>query len=394
MYRGGNMTNFEFHNPTKIIFGENRVGEIGEEAKQYGSKCLMVYGKSSIKKNGVYDTVVKSLGEAGISFVEYPGVKSNPILSHVQGGVDLAKKEKVDFILAVGGGSVVDESKAIAAGAMMEGSIWDFLLGNVEVKEALPLLDVLTIPATGTEMNPTFVVTNDQTNEKVGRGSEPLSPKVSILDPTATVSIPPDYTAYSAVDVISHLIEGYFTGDDDWTPIQDGYVENLVRTVIECAARILKDPKDYQGRATFMWAATLAWNGLGPSGIGNWGVPMHLIEHPLSGIYDIAHGAGLSITIPAWLTWKARKDSSKIAQFGRNVFGIEEKDQNIAAEKTIDTLKDWFDKIGSPTSFQKAGIPESDIEKITDLTCKLAKAWGMDKDYTRDIILELYKLCV
>jgi alcohol dehydrogenase YqhD (iron-dependent ADH family) len=388
------MTNFDFYNPTKIIFGENRVQEIGKEALPFGKKCLMVYGKSSIKKNGVYDTVMKSLAEAGISAIEHPGVKSNPILSHTQDGVDLAKKEKVDFILAVGGGSVVDESKAIAAGATMDESIWEFLLGNVEVKDALPVLDVLTIPATGTEMNPTFVLTNDQTNEKVGRGSEPLSPKVSILDPSVTVTIPPDYTAYSAVDVISHLIEGYFTGDDDWTPIQDGYVENLVKTIIECTARILKNPENYQARATFMWAATLAWNGLGPSGIGNWGVPMHLIEHPLSGIYDIAHGAGLSITIPAWLTWKAEKNGSKIAQFGRNVFGIEDADQDSAAKKTIEALKDWFDSIDSPTSFKKADIPESDTEKITDLTCKLASAWGMDKEYTRDVILDLYSRCL
>jgi alcohol dehydrogenase YqhD (iron-dependent ADH family) len=388
------MRNFEFHNPTKIIFGEDRVRDIGKVAKQYGKKCLMVYGKSSIKKNGVHDTVVKSLNEAGIAFVEYPGVKSNPILSHVQGGIDLAKKEEVDFILAVGGGSVVDESKAIAAGTMMEESIWDFLLGDTEVGEALPLLDILTIPATGTEMNPIFVVTNDQTNEKVGRGSDPLFPKVSILDPTVTVTIPADYTAYSAVDAISHLIEGYFTGEDSWTPIQDGYVENLIKTIIECAERILKDPGDYQGRATFMWAATLAWNGLGPSGIGDWGYPMHLIEHPLSGIYDVAHGAGISITIPAWLTWKSEKDSSKIAQFGRNVFGIEEKDQNTAAKKGIQVLKSWFDKIGSPTSLAKAGIPESDIEKITDMACKLAETWGMQKKYTRDVIVDLYELCV
>ena len=388
------MKNFEFYNPTKIIFGEDRVGNIGKEAKPYGSKCLMVYGKSSIKKNGVYDTVVKSLADAGIEFIEYPGVKSNPFLSHAQGGIDLVKKEKVDFILAIGGGSVIDESKAIAAGALMEESIWDFLLGNVEISEALPLLDVLTIPATGTEMNPTFVLTNDETNEKVGRGSDPLFPRVSILDPTVTYTIPPDYTAYSAVDAISHLIEGYFTGEDRWTPIQDAYVENLVSTVMVCAERMLKDPRDYQGRATFMWAATLAWNGLGPAGIGDYSVPMHMIEHPLSGIYDIAHGAGLSITIPAWLAWKAEKDSSKIAQFGRNVFGIDEKDQDAAAGKAIVALKNWFKSIGSPVSFAEAGIPESDIEKITDIAHKLAETWGMSEEYNRDVIVELYRLCV
>jgi alcohol dehydrogenase YqhD (iron-dependent ADH family) len=196
------------------------------------------------------------------------------------------------------------------------------------------------------------------------------------------------------VDAISHLIEGYFTGDDAWTPIQDGYVENLVRTIMACGERMMKNPKDPQARATFMWAATLAWNGLGVAGIGGFGVPMHLIEHPLSGIYDIAHGAGLSITIPAWLTWQVKKDSRKIAQFARNVLGIDDADQDSAAEKGIDALKTWFDKIGSPISFRNVHIPESDIDNIADIASSLAETWGMSRDYTRDVIVELYRLCV
>jgi len=388
------MKNFTFHNPTKIIFGEKTVSKIGKEAKAYGEKALLVYGKGSIKKNGVYDAVVKSLKEEGISFVEYPGVKPNPILSHLNAGIALAKKETVDFILGVGGGSVVDESKGIAAGAMMTGNVWDFYLGKADVKEALPVLDILTLPATGTEMNPTSVVTNDRTNEKVGRGADPLFPKVSILDPTVTYTIPPDYTAYAVVDAISHLIEGYFTGEDEWTPIQDGYVENLVRTIMECGERMLKNPKDPQARATFMWAATLAWNGLGVAGIGGFGVPMHMLEHPLSGIYDVAHGAGLSITIPAWLIWKAKTDSRKIAQFARNVLGIEEKDQGAAARRGIEALKGWFNRIGSPVSFAQAKIPESDIDSIADIALALANTWGMDDYMNRDLIVKLYRLCL
>jgi alcohol dehydrogenase YqhD (iron-dependent ADH family) len=387
------MKNFTYHNPTKIIFGEGTVSKIGEEARAFGEKVLLVYGKGSIKRNGVYDTAVKSLGDAGVRIVEYPGVKPNPVLSHLRGGIELAKREKVDFILGVGGGSAVDEAKGIAAGALMDADVWDFYLGTAKIDKALPLLDVLTIPATGTEMNPTSVVTNEQTNEKIGNGAEALFPRVSILDPTVTHTIPPDYTAYSLVDAISHLIEGYFTGEDEWTPIQDGYVENLVRTIMACGERIMKNPNDADARATFMWAATLAWNGLGVAGIGAFGVPMHLIEHPLSGIYDIAHGAGLSITIPAWLTWKAGSDSRKIAQFARSVFGVTETDDAAAARSGIDALKAWFDKIGSPTDFAKVSIPESDIERITAITSKLADTWGMKADYTDEVIAELYRLC-
>jgi alcohol dehydrogenase YqhD (iron-dependent ADH family) len=388
------MKNFTYHNPTKIIFGEGTVSKIGKEAKAYGKKALLVYGKGSIKKNGVYDTAVQSLREAGIAFTEYSGVKSNPMLSHLRGGVELARKEKVDMIVAVGGGSVVDESKGIAAGVKIKGDVWDFYLGNVEVKEALPVLDVLTIPATGTEMNPTSVVTNDETMDKVGRGADPLFPKVSILDPTVTHTIPPDYTAYSVVDAISHLIEGYFTGEDEWTPIQDGYVENLVRTIMECGERMKKNPKDSQARATFMWAATLAWNGLGVAGIGGFGVPMHLLEHPLSGMYDVAHGAGLSITIPAWLSWKVEKNSRKIAQFARKVMGIEEKDQDAAARKGIQALKAWYERIGSPVTFAQAKIPESEIDAIADKALALAETWGMDEYKNKNLIVDLYRRCV
>jgi alcohol dehydrogenase YqhD (iron-dependent ADH family) len=388
------MKNFTYHNPTKIIFGERTVSKIGAESKIYGKRALLVYGKGSIKENGVYDTAVRSLQEAGIAITEYAGVKSNPLLSHLLGGVELARQEKVDMIVAVGGGSVVDESKGIAAGVKMKGKVWDFYLGNAEVKEALPVLDVLTIPATGTEMNPTSVVTNDETVEKVGRGADPLFPKVSILDPTVTHTIPSDYTAYSVVDAISHLIEGYFTGEDEWTPIQDGYVENLVRTIMECGERMKKNPSDAQARATFMWAATLAWNGLGVAGIGAFAVPMHLLEHPLSGMYDVAHGAGLSITIPAWLSWKAEKSSRKIAQFAREVMGIDEKDQDAAARKGIQALKAWFDKIGSPVTFGQAKIPESEIDAISDKALALAETWGMDAYKNKNLISDLYRRCV
>ena len=388
------MKNFDFHVPTKIIFGEGTISRIGEEAKAYGKKVLLVYGKASIKKSGLYDKVIASLKEAGLDIVEHPGVKPNPVLSHLHKGVEIAKKEKVDFVLGVGGGSVVDESKGIAFSAVSDVDPWNFYTGKDEIKAMLPVLTILTIPATGSEMNNSSVVTNEETQEKVGFMDGHLYPKVSILDPTVTVTVAPDYTAYSAVDAISHLFEGYFTNKAGWLPIQDRLVEGLVKSIMESTEIILKDPKDYSGRSTFMWCATLAWNGLCIAGIGDFAFPMHLLEHPLSGLYDIAHGAGLSITIPAWLTWMLDKDTSKIAHFAENVFGINKGSQDKKAQKGVAALKSWFEKIGSPTSFSAAGIPDSDIDKITDFTMKLAKIWGMDGDYTRDKIIELYKLCV
>lgn len=387
------MKNFIFHNPTKIIFGEGTVSQIGNEAKPYGRKVMMVYGVSSIKKSGLYDRVIASIQEAGLEIVEYSGVKSNPVLSHLNVGIELAKKEKVDFILAVGGGSVIDESKAIAAGCMTDGNVWDFFTGDAEIKAALPVLTVLTIPATGSEMNGGTVITNDETSQKYGFIDSHLLPKMSILDPTLTFTISPAYTAYSGVDAIAHAIEGYFTHKDEWAPIQDRLVENLVQIIMESTERILKDPRDYQGRATFMWAATLAWNGLATAGVGDIEVPMHLLEHPLSGIYDIAHGAGLSITIPAWMKWESKKDVKKLARFAENVLGIKAGSPELAAEKGIPALKEWFDKIGSPTSFAAADIPESDIDMIADNTRKLAEIWGLN-DYTKDVIVELYRMCL
>jgi alcohol dehydrogenase YqhD (iron-dependent ADH family) len=387
------MKNFEFCNPTKIIFGEGALEQVGEETKATGQKVLFVYGKSHIKKTGLFDKVITSLKGADVEYVEFPGVKSNPLLSHTRDGIALAKKEKVDGILAVGGGSVLDESKAIAAGAMTEDDVWDFFTGEKQIQKALPLGTVLTIPATGSEMNGGMVVTNEETKEKFGFMSEHTYPKFSILDPTLTYTIPANYAAYSAVDSISHLIEGYLTHKDKWSPIHDRYVEGLVKTIMESTEKILADPKDYQGRATMMWAATLAWNGLGTAGIGECQIPNHMLEHPISGIYDIAHGAGLSIVIPAWTWWVSKSQPKRIAQMGREVFNVNETDDIKAAQECSKGFKAWFDKIGSPTSFSGAGIEEPDFEALADQAITLGKIWGIT-NYTKEELIEIYKLCV
>jgi alcohol dehydrogenase YqhD (iron-dependent ADH family) len=387
------MQDFTYHIPTKIVFGGGTAAQVGGHAKEVGKRALFVYGKASIKRSEVYDSVVSSLKGAGISWVEHSGVKSNPVLAHAEEGVIVAKQEEVDFILAVDGGSVIDEAKAIAAGTLTDVPLWEFFTRERTIERALPIVTLLTIPATSSEMNCTSVMTNEATMDKVGFSSKYLYPRVSVLDPTVTYTIPKEYTAYSGVDIISHLIEGYFTHKDPWVPIQDGFVEVLMRAVLESTEKCLKDSKDYQGRATMMWAGSLAWSGLYVAGIGGYQVPNHLLEHPLSALYDIAHGAGLSIVIPAWMRYESQKDAGKFARFARKIFGIGSGDPDTIAAEGIEALRAWFVKVGSPVSFAEAGIPASDIDRITDRAVALARIWKHD-NYTKEIIEGIYSMCV
>jgi alcohol dehydrogenase YqhD (iron-dependent ADH family) len=390
------MQDFTYQIPTRIVFGRGAVSQIGELAGEYGKKALFLYGRSSIKRTGVYDSVAGSLKKSKIAFVEHGGVKSNPVLSHAETGIGIAKREKVDFILAVGGGSVIDEAKAIGAGVKSGGPLWDFYTRDRSVEAALPVVSVLTIPATSSEMNCTSVMTNEATGDKVGFSSKKIYPVISVLDPEITYTIPPEYTVYSGVDIISHLIEGYFTHKDPYVPIQEGFAEVLARVVIECTERCLDNPSDYQARATMMWAGSLAWSGLYVAGIGDIQVPNHLLEHPLSALYDVAHGAGLSIVIPAWMRYTKKENAPKFARFAHAVFGIpsgESADEiQEAAENGIEALKTWFVKIKSPVSFEDAGIPASDIDRITEQAVRLADIWGLD-NYTKDIIKAIYGMC-
>lgn len=386
------MQPFVFHNPTKIIFGVKTVGKVGRSAASYGKKGLLVYGRDSIKRTGVYAQVADSLRAAGVEWVEHGGVKSNPVLSHVQAGVALAKAEQVDVIIAVGGGSVLDASKAIAAGALYDGDVWDFFSDTAQVQQALPLVTVLTLAATGSEMNSGGVVTNEATQQKFNIGSPHLFPKVSILDPSLTHTVPLDYTAYSAVDAISHLLEGYFTSVDTATSLQDRFVEGLVQTIIESTEQILAKPDDADARATMMWAATWALNGLSTAGIGLYGFPNHMIEHSLSALYDMAHGAGLAIVMPAWMAYSAERHPAKFAQFARRVFGCSGADEQQVAQAGVEALKQWFVKIGSPVTLEQAEVPRADIPAIATNATMLAHKWGM-QEYSAEVISTILQRC-
>jgi len=387
------MKNFVFHNPTKILFGKDTIPSIGSETVVFGKKALMVYGQGSIRKNGIYDQVTKSLQDAGVTIVEHSGVRSNPVLSHVHHGIALAKEHRVDAIVAVGGGSVIDSAKAMAAGALVEHDVWKFFIGKKSIKDSLPLTSVLTLAASGSEMNSGMVITNETTKQKFGFANRHLYPKVSILDPTATFSVSPEYTAYGAVDAIAHVLEYYFTNQEPYTPVQDHFMEGLVISCMDSCNRVLQNLEDYDARADLMWAATLALNGLTGAGLGKVGFPMHMIEHSLSALYNVAHGAGLSVVIPGWMAYQAPQAPDKLARFGERVFGITSGSVKKKAAAGIDALLAWFKMVNTPVSLTALHISADDIPRIAENAVALAKIWGM-KDYTAEKIEKILKLCV
>jgi len=381
------MHDFIFHNPTKIIFGPGKETLIGPELKAAGiTRALLVSGRGSAQKSGLLSRVRGSLTAEQIAFAEFGGVASNPVLSHTREGIALAKREGAAAILAVGGGSVLDEAKAIAVGAVAAGDVWEFFTGR-KVEAALPVFTILTLAATGSEMNGNSVITNEATKQKYNISSPLVYPRVSILNPELTHTVPLDYTAYGAVDAIAHVLEGYFTKEPG-SHLQDRLVEGIVKTVIECTGMIMAEPAHPAARASLMWAATLALNGLTPAGIGKYSFPNHMIEHALSAIYNIPHGAGLAIVLPAWMKWYLPQNPGQFARFAKEIFG------KSSGEAGIETLEAWFAAIKAPVRLSQAGIPAADIEAIAENAHGLARQWGIGELYPKEAIAEILRLAV
>ncbi len=381
------MHDFDFYNPTHIKFGRNTENEIGTIlANDQIKKVLITFGLGSIKRTGLLDKVITSLEQSGIEYVEFEGIKPNPIISTANEGKDLAIKEQVEAILAVGGGSVIDSSKAIAAAAKSGIDIYDFYRG-IAIETALPLYTILTLSATGSEMNNGFVLTNEKTREKFGTGSIFTSPKVSILNPELTFSVPKDQTAYGAVDTISHAIEPYFTKTNS-VMFLEGYIENICFSVTRNVKIALTDPTDYNARAELMWASTMALNGLNKLGAKDFCFPSHMIEHSLSALYDIAHGAGLAIILPAWLKYFRNEKAPQIKQFAKAVFNVDDSQDGIKA------LENWLTDINAPIRLSDVGIPADDIEKIAENAFRLSSFWGMEKTYNQNRIVEILSLAI
>ncbi|WP_195337015.1 iron-containing alcohol dehydrogenase [Paraclostridium bifermentans] len=356
------MLNFDYQNRTRIIFGKDEHKNIGKLIKPYANKVLFHFGGQSIKKSGVYEDVINSLLENQIDFVELGGVKPNPRLSLVNEGIELCRKEKVDFILAVGGGSVIDSAKAIAIGVPYNGDIWDFYCKDIEIKEAIPVSTILTIPAAGSESSTGTVITNEEKQLKLSCGCELLRPLLSIINPELYFTLPKNQIANGISDMMSHIMERYFTNTSN-TDLIDGLCESTLKTIMRNGSIIINDNKNYDAWAEIALSGNIAHNGL--LGLGreqDWA--SHKIEHELSAIYDVAHGAGLSVVTPAWMKYVYKENMPMFEQFAVNVMGIEKecKSQEEIINEGIEKLKSFYKKLELPTSLKELNIDESNLE--------------------------------
>ncbi|MDF2036590.1 iron-containing alcohol dehydrogenase [Cytobacillus oceanisediminis] len=360
------MQNFTFYNPTKLIFGKDQLSQLQTEIPQYGKKVLVVYGGGSIKRNGLYDKVKAQLHEIGAEVFELSDVEPNPRISTVRKGVEICKAEGIDFLLAVGGGSVIDCTKAIAAGAKYAGDAWDLVIKKAFAAKALPFGTVLTLAATGSEMNAGSVITNWETNEKYGWGSPVTFPKFSILDPVNTFTVPRNQTVYGIVDMMSHVLEHYFHLEEN-TDFQDRMCESLLITIMEAAPKLLEDLESYEHRATILYSGTMALNGILNMGYrGDWAT--HNIEHAVSAVYDIPHGGGLAILFPNWMKHNLKVKPERFKQLAIHVFNVDpagKTDEETALEG-IEKLREFWNSIGAPSRLADYDIDDSKIELMAD----------------------------
>lgn len=354
------MKNFNYYAPTRIYFGEGEIRNLSKELRKYGERVLMVYGGGSIKKNGIYDTVMEEISDE-FAVTEHGGVKPNPRLSHVREGVTLARENDIDVILAVGGGSTIDASKAIAAAAKSNADAWDIVSGKARIREALPIVVVLTINATGSEMNANSVISNEETKEKIGFASEAVIPRASILDPSYLYTLPAIQTAAGSADTLSHVYENYFQRDEN--PVADALAEGIMRTVMESTPVAIREPENYDARANLMWASTMALNRMTSVGkTGSWSC--HAMEHELSAYYDITHGVGLAILTPHWMRHVLSDDTmAKFVQYGKNVFGLTGDDREIA-ERAIEKTSEFFLSVGIPMHLKEVDIDETHLAEM------------------------------
>ena len=364
------MENFAFYSPTQFVFGKDTESEAGKLVKRFGgSKVLLHYGGGSVVKSGLLDRVKKALDGEGISYVELGGVKPNPRSGLVYEGIELCKKEGVDFVLAVGGGSTIDSSKAIAAGVVYDGDFWDFYRGK-RIEEALPVGTILTIAAAGSEGSPDTVITYEDGMYKRGASGDAIRPKFSILNPALTQTLPPYQTAAGITDIMAHLYERYLTNSKD-VEVTDRMIEALLLTMVHEGPRVIEDPNNYEARANIMWAGTMAHNNC--CGVGrsqDW--LSHTIEHELSALYDCAHGAGLAVTMPAVFTYELSHDVMRFAKVAVRVWGCQmdfDHPERTALEG-IKAFKNFLSSIGMPVTFAELGAKEEDIPKLVDVLCR------------------------
>lgn len=385
------MDNFIFNAYTKIYFGKGMIENLPEAIHKHGKNVLLVYGGGSIKKNGIYDKAKALLADCNI--IELAGVDPNPKIETVREGVELCRKHNVEVILAIGGGSVIDCSKVIGAGYYYDGDAWDIVADASKITEVLPIVTVLTLAATGSEMNKNAVISNMAINEKLGTASTNMIPQASILDPEYLYTLPARQTAAGTADIMSHVFENYFKKETD-TFIQNRLAESLLETCIKYCPIALEEPTNYEARANLMWASTLALNGLvGAGKPGSW--TCHPIEHELSAFYDITHGVGLAIVTPRWMRYILSEHTvDKFVQYGKNVWHLQEEADKMAyANKAIDATENFFRSCGLPMTLTELGIDETHFEVMAE---KAVRIGGLQNAYVplnKEDVVNILKMC-
>lgn len=361
------MNNFVFYSPTEFVFGKATEMQVGALARKHGArKVMIVYGGGSVVRSGLLDRVKQSLQEAGIEYCLMGGVQPNPVDTKVYEGIEFCRREQADMLLPVGGGSVIDTAKAIAAGVLYEGDFWDFYIGKAKVTKALKVAVVLTIPAAGSEGSGNTVITKLDGLQKLSlRVPEVLRPVFSIMNPELTYTLPPFQTACGVADMMAHIMERYFTNTQE-VEIGDRLCEGTLMAIINEAPKVMRNPEDYGARANLMWAGMIAHNGT--CGVGceeDWA--SHFLEHEISAIYGVTHGAGLSVIFPAWMTWMVEHNVGKIAQYAVRVWGVpESEDKKTVALEGIGKLKAFFSSLGLPVTFKELGVENPDIDRLAD----------------------------
>lgn len=375
------MFNFSYQNATRIVFGKDRISELAHLVPK-DKKVLLIYGGGSIKRNGVYQQVVNAL--SGLSVVEFAGVEPNPAFEKLMRATTLVKEQGIDYILAVGGGSVVDGAKFVAAAAVFQGDPWDILAKGAKITAALPLGCVLTLPATGSESNGNSVVTRYETQQKLAFSSELVFPQFAILDPTVTYSLPPKQVANGVVDAFVHVMEQYLTYPVN-APVQDRFAEGLLQTLIEEGPKALAEPENYDVRANVMWAATMALNGLIGQGVPqDWAT--HMIGHEITALYGLDHAQTLAIVLPALMQQQRATKGAKLLQYGQRVWQLQHQDQERLIDEAISHTRQFFERMGVPTRLADYGIKADAVDKLVDklVQHKMIKL-GEHRDITPEV---------
>ncbi len=382
------MYNFTFQNTTKIYFGDHQLDKLRNEIKQYGTRVLLTYGGGSIKKIGLYDKVIAELEDGGLSIFELPGIEPNPRHTTVNKGAEICKRENIDVILAVGGGSTIDCSKVISAATFYNGDSWDLVTHKAEVTKTLPLVTILTLSATGSEMDAGGVISNIETNEKYGLMHPLMQPKVSFLDPSVTFSVSPYQTASGCADIMAHIFDVFYFTFMNKIDMIDRIMEEVLRTVVKFGPIAIKNPNNYEARANLMWASSWALNGFLSSG-GYQAATNHDMEHELSAFYDITHGHGLAILIPRWLEYILDESTApQIKKFGVNVFGVDSELEDIAGAKVaINRLSDfYFNKLGLQSRLSDLGISNENFELMAEKACRGESIKGFKELKPKDVL--------